>query len=231
MALPSLNDTPKYELTVPSLKKKVKFRPYLVKEEKILLMASESKDLSQIMNAVLDTVMACLDGNAIKRNELTTFDIEYMFLQIRSKSVGEVVTLNIACEECDHDNEQLVDIGEIQCKVGKKSNIIKLSDDISIEMIYPSYAMVDFTEDEAQAGFSVLGKCMKTLITQEERIVMADESKESIDGFIDSMTQQQFEKVSTYLKDMPSVKHEVKFDCEKCGTHNNVVLEGMQSFF
>lgn len=231
MALPSLNDTPKYELTIPSLKKKVKFRPYLVKEEKILLIASESKDVGQIMNAVLDTVLACLEGNSIKRNELTTFDIEYMFLQIRAKSVGEVVTLNVACSECDHDNEQTVDIAEIECKVGKKSNIIKLSDTISVEMMYPSYSMVDFTEDEAQAGFSVLGKCMKTVITQEERIVMAEESTESIDAFIDSMTQQQFEMVSSYLKDMPSVKHTIKFDCEKCDVHNEVLLEGMQSFF
>ena len=230
MALPLLNETAKYELKIPSSGKKLKYRPYLVKEEKILLMAAESKDINQISGAILDTVTACTDGK-INKKELTTFDVEYIFLQLRAKSVGENISLNIKCDECEHENEHVVNIDEIKCDVPKKSNIIKISDTISVEMQYPSYDMLDFNDDPESAGFAILGKCIKAVLTEDERIEIADESEESIKNFIGSMTQNQFEKVSMFLQDMPAVKHDINFVCQSCGHTNDIHLQGMQSFF
>ena len=201
MALPQLNSVPKYTLTIPSTGKKVKYRPYLVKEEKILLMASEQQDPGQIMSAVVDTVIACIDGS-IKKDDLKTFDIEYMFLQIRSKSVGDKIDLKQNCSEC---------------KTPNKNN----------------YTMLDFDGDSRTQGFSVLGKCIKTIITDngENRIDASEESEESMGSFIDSMTQSQFSKLSDYLENMPAVKHTIEFECSDCGHANKLKLEGMQSFF
>lgn len=230
MALPLLNEAPKYELKVPSTGKKLKYRPYLVKEEKILMLAAESKDINQITNAVLDTIVACVDGRVNKR-ELTTFDVEYIFLQLRSKSVGENVELKIKCDECSHSNDYNINLDEVKCEVPKKSNLIELSDKITVEMKYPSYDMLDFDDDPESVGFEVIGKCIEAVITGDERIDLADESEESIRNFVGSMTQSQFEKISNYLKDMPAVRHEIDFTCESCGHNNNILLEGMQSFF
>tara|TARA_R110002074_G_scaffold115775_2_gene246779 strand:- start:126 stop:824 length:699 start_codon:yes stop_codon:yes gene_type:complete len=232
MALPQLNSVPKYTLTIPSTGKKVKYRPYLVKEEKILLMASEQQDPGQIMSAVVDTVIACIDGS-IKKDDLKTFDIEYMFLQIRSKSVGDKIDLKLDCSECKTPNKNSIDISEIKCEKTASTSIIELTDDISVEMDYPNYTMLDFDGDSRTQGFSVLGKCIKTIITDngENRIDASEESEESMGSFIDSMTQSQFSKLSDYLENMPAVKHTIEFECSDCGHANKLKLEGMQSFF
>lgn len=230
MALPLLNETPKYEMKVPSTGKKVRFRPYLVKEEKVLMMAAESGDINQITNSVLDTIITCCDGK-VNRRDLTTFDVEYMFLQLRAKSVGENIALKVKCDACDHPNDHEIHIDDIKCEVAKKNNVIELSDKISVEMQYPSYTMLDFNEDPNEAGFAILGKCIKAVISDGERIDLADESEQSISNFIGSMTQVQFEKVSSFVQDMPSIKHNIHFACENCGHGNDILLEGMQSFF
>src|SRR6056300_979503 len=116
MALPSLNDTPKYELKIPSTGKKIKFRPYLVKEEKILLIAAESKDKDQMLGAIIDTINSCVQGN-LNVNDLTTFDLEYLFIQMRAKSVGENASLNIKCQSCEEDNEYHMNLEDIRCNV------------------------------------------------------------------------------------------------------------------
>jgi len=230
MALPLLNETPQYEMKIPSTGKKIRFRPYLVKEEKILMLAAESKDINQITSAILDTIHVCTDGK-VNRRELTTFDVEYMFLQLRAKSVGENVALRITCEECDHQNEHTVNIDEIKCEVHKKNNLIEISDTVTVEMKYPGYDMLDFEQDPTDAGFAILAKCIKSVIVGEEKINLADESEESINNFIGSMTQAQFEKVTSFIQDMPAVQHNIDFTCEGCGHKNIIELKGMQSFF
>lgn len=230
MALPLLNDTPKYEMKIPSTGKKVRFRPYLVKEEKILMIAAESKDIHQITRAVVDTIVTCCDGK-VNKKDLTTFDVEYMFLQLRAKSVGENISLKINCEECGTPNDQEVNLDSITVNVAKKDNIIKLSDKISVEMSYPSYEMMNFDADANEAGFMILGKCIKAVITEDERIDLADETDESIKNFIESMTQGQFEKITSYMQDIPTVKHDINFTCQGCNHNNNILLQGMQSFF
>ena len=230
MALPKLNETPKYELNLPSTGQKIKFRPYLVKEEKVLMLAAETKDTAQIMSAIMDTIQACVQ-TPLNLSKLTTFDIEYLFIKLRSKSVGEVSNINLACKSCKEPNEYTVDLESIECVGGTKSKIIELDDKISVQMKYPSYEDIDFNEDESSLGFKLLASSIEAVITDDERISLEDETPESIREFLESMTKDQFDKLSDFLLDMPQVKHEVKFDCTKCGNHNQVELKGIQSFF
>lgn len=230
MALPKLNESPKYEMIVPSTGKKVKFRPYLVREEKILLMASESGDINQIMNAVIDTVAACIQED-ISRDSLTTFDLEYLFIKIRSKSVGENVSINLNCSECGEPNQLVIDLEEVKCSKAKKKALIKIDDKISVEMKYPSYGSIDLNVTEDELGFAILTNSISAVLTEEERIDISEESDESVRNFLESMTKQQFEKLAEFLEDMPQVKHNVIFDCVGCAYNNNIEIKGMQSFF
>lgn len=230
MALPKLNESPQYEMIVPSTGKKVKFRPYLVREEKILLMASESGDINQIMNAVINTVTACI-GEDISRDSLTTFDLEYLFIKIRSKSVGEKVTITLNCSECGEPHQSDINLEEVKCSKAKKTSIISIDDKISIEMKYPSYGSIDLNVTEDELGFAILANSIEAVLTEEERIDISEESDESVRNFLESMTKQQFEKLAAFLEDMPQVKHNVIFDCVSCTHHNNIEIKGMQSFF
>ncbi len=235
MALPKLNDNLKFEMKIPSTGKVVTYRPYLVKEEKILLSAFESQDQKQAMRAMVDTIVACVN-ESIKSSELSTFDVEYMFTQIRSKSVGELSTLILKCsaEGCDKGTETQVDLSTIEIEKIEIDNIIPITDDISIEMKYPAFnGFVDnFREGitESEFGFQMLENCMVAILTEEERFNVNEVNKEELTGFIDSMTNQQFELVGEFLKSIPSMKKEVSFTCE-CGHDNTVTLEGLQDFF
>jgi hypothetical protein len=230
MALPVLNDTPKYELKIPSTGKKIKFRPYLVKEEKVLMMAAESGDGVQMMSAIMDTIQSCVQSQT-KVESLTTFDIEYLFIKLRSKSVGESSTINLSCESCKEPNEHVIDLESIECVGGTKDKLIKISDEVTVEMKYPSYKDINLNQDENEMGFDILANSMSAVLTEEDRIEMADETPENIRKFLESMTKEQFEKVSTFLLDMPQVKHKIVYDCVKCHEPNEIELKGIQSFF
>jgi Zn finger protein HypA/HybF involved in hydrogenase expression len=233
MALPKLNATPNYTVKVPSTGKKVGYRPYLVKEEKVLMIAFETGDQKQALGAVVDTLAACIQDD-INVNALTTFDIEYLFTQIRSKSVGEKSTVMLPCSSCETKNEVDIDIASIEVDVPKdKSNIIELTPTVSVEMQYPSYTAVsnvDLEGNETQLGFQMLVKCIAAIHTDEERYDASEASEEELMEFIESMTTSQFQKVSAFLQDMPSLKKEVKFLCEKCGSENAQVLKGIGDF-
>lgn len=230
MALPVLNDTPKYELTIPSTGKKVKYRPYLVKEEKILMMASETGSQTQILNAMMDTIKACIQSD-LDTSTLSTFDIEYIFLQLRSKSVGEISKIMYKCSECESENECDINLDNVVCHVPKKDRLIKISDDVAVEMKYPNYDGLDLEGDESEMGFKILATCIDAVLTQEERINVADESEESVKNFLESMSKQQFDKLAEFLTDIPSIKYDLEFDCEKCQHHNVIEIKGIQNFF
>jgi hypothetical protein len=230
MALPLLNETPKYTMTIPSTGQTVRFRPYLVKEEKVLLLASESNDINQVMNAVFDTIAACV-AEPIDRKKLTTFDLEYMFIKIRSKSVGENVELNLACDACSETNKAQVNLEEIDCNVTTEKTVIKLSEEVSVEMKYPSYDSIDLNGDETELGFEILANCLDAVLTEEERIDIADEPKESVRAFLESMSKEQFDLLADFMNDLPQIKTHVDYTCHKCGHENSVKVAGMQSFF
>jgi len=238
MALPKLNDQPKYELIIPSTKKKIRFRPFLVKEEKVLLLAMESKDETQILSSIVDTIEACAEGE-LNTSKLTTFDIEFMFTQLRSRSVGENVKLSLACGQCEESNEVSIPIDNINVKgnMSLEGSVIELNSDISLELQWPTYNSV-VNESKTTSGksssestFDMIKMCIKTVVTDEERIVFAGESKVDQDNFINSMNTSDLNAIKEYMEDMPTLKHDVKFVCHSCNKDNEMTLSGMQDFF
>ena len=234
MALPKLNDTPKYSMTIPSMGETVKFRPFLVKEEKVLMLAMETEDQQQILNAIIETLSSCIQQE-IDVNKLTTFDVEYMFVTLRGKSVGETIDLKMKCKSCQHENEYKLKIDDLKIHMPKISNIIELSEDISIEMSYPTYTMVGSLggEDvtEADLIFNILANSITKIMTEEEVFIVKDESRDDVSNFIDSMNTSQFSKVQEWIEAMPKLSHTVAFDCVKCGEKHSELVEGMQNFF
>jgi len=236
MALPKLNSAPIYELSVPSTGQTVSYRPYLVKEEKVLMIAFESGDQKQALKAIVSTIEACIQ-DPINVSELATFDVEYMFTQIRSKSVGEKSTLSLTCPHCEGVNEYSLDISKIKIDLPETSNIIDLTDSISIEMKYPPYQAlmnVDVDADQLTLGMSLLVDSISSIIVkeglEEERTDTKDVSREEVQEFVDSMTSEQFAKVTSYVSELPSLKHNAVFNCVHCGEENNVVMSGISDF-
>lgn len=233
MALPKLNVNPSYECTVPSTGNRVAFRPYLVKEEKVLMMAMETQDQKQALRAIVDTIDACVTTEGFSAKKLTTFDIEYLFTQIRSKSVGEKSTILMNCQECDASNEYQLDISEVKVEKPNENNLIELSDSVSVEMRYPMYenvSKVNFGGKDIEIGFAMVGACIQAVITEDERIEADEISKTEINEFLESMTQGQFKKLAEYLESLPALRHNAEFTCIKCGAENQRMLRGMADF-
>ena len=234
MALPKLNESIRYEIEIPSTKKMVTYRPYLVKEEKILLQAFEAQDEKTAMRAMVDTVVACVYDN-INSNSLTTFDVEYMFTQIRAKSVGETSDIQIKCKSCEHMNPIKIKLDDVKVDMPKINNAIELDDKYTITMRFPKYTSSIETAVDGKTSteqmYSMIANCLDTLNTDDEIINFADEAKEDILKFVESLTSAQFEKIVSFVQQMPQLKHDVQYDCEACGEKNEAVLQGMQDFF
>lgn len=236
MALPKLNSSPKYELTIPSNGEKVRFRPFLVKEQKVLLLAYESQDKKQIIQAIVDTIESCVDED-VDAFKLATFDVDYIFTQIRAKSVGEIVDLQISCESCQTPNDVNVNLEKIDVEVPDRDQIIELTDQISVKMGYPDYGrlMLNGNIFEAQNAsevvMEVILSSIESIMTEEENILARDETRQDLVDFIDSMTSEQFKKISDYVEYMPVMKQEVEFTCVNCSHDNSRVLQGIDDFF
>ena len=232
MALPSLSSS-KYELTLPSTGEKIEYRPFLVREEKLLLVAQSTGENEDILRAVEEIISAC-SFEKLNPKVLPFFDLEYVFLQIRAKSVGEIAKVKLTCPD---DMETKVDVEinltEVECKreVGHDSNI-KLTDDIGIVMSYPRLeTMKSFATDDADSVFGLIKGCISQVYDSNTVYDKADMDEKDLDEFIESMSHQQFEKVQQFFATMPKVKHVVKIKNPNTGVESEVVLEGMQSFF
>jgi hypothetical protein len=238
MALPRLNDTPKYDLVIPSLQETVRYRPFLVKEQKVLMLAYEAQDKKHILKAILDTIDACVDGS-IEVNKLATYDIDYIFTQIRSKSVGETAEIQILCSECEQANEVNVNLGEIEIDAKVSSNnLVKINDTISVKLRHPSYSyFMDndefFGEGRSQTDMmlDLIISCLDSVMTEDEVIKISDEPIEEVRNFIDSLTTDQFGMITKFVEDMPAMKQDIKFKCNACGEENNRTLKGLDDFF
>tara|TARA_Y100000389_G_C17468846_1_gene528328 strand:+ start:4843 stop:5559 length:717 start_codon:yes stop_codon:yes gene_type:complete len=235
MALPKLNSAPKYELTIPSTGAPVRYRPFLVKEEKNLMIASESGDPKNVFKALIDTIGACIDGEFNTR-KLTSFDVEYMFLQMRSKSVGESTKIGLRCSECDATNEQVINLDQINVTVPKIDTTIELTDNIKIEVGYPTFDSIiesginEGQEANTEQAFALIRSCLLTIITDEERINLSEVTQEELQDFLDSMSSTQFEKIKEFVDGIPKLQHEVDFTCNKCGHENKLTIEGVANF-
>tara|TARA_A100001035_G_scaffold194212_1_gene155319 strand:- start:354 stop:1067 length:714 start_codon:yes stop_codon:yes gene_type:complete len=233
-ALPKLNATPTHELTIPSSGQKVSYRPYLVKEEKILLLAFESKDEKQAMQAMVDTIVACVNEK-LNPKTFTSFDVEYMFTQIRSKSVGETTKINVACSECKTMNEQTINLAELKVEVPEVNNVIELTDNISVELKYPSFEafIKNYGKDQTETEFSymVVNNCISAVINGETRISADEVSVKEITEFVESMNSKQFQSIADYVQSMPQLEDTVNFTCSNCGHENERNLKGISDFF
>jgi hypothetical protein len=235
MALPKLNQAIRYDIVIPSLKRKVTFRPYFVKEEKILLQAFESKDEKLSMRTMIDTIVACV-YETVNPNTLTTYDVEYLFTQIRARSVGETSELTSKCQKegCESDLEIIVDLTSLEVTQEKEvSNIIQMNDDVTIELRYPTYLsfVKNYNDDitTSDFGMNMVSDCILSINTPEERITEWSESE--INDFVDSMTSQQFKSVSDFIDTVPTMKKEIESTCNSCGHINKITLEGLSDFF
>ena len=237
MSLPKLNSVPKFEVTVPSTQEVVKFRPFLVKEEKVLMMAVESQDLGASVKAVVDTIDACIEGG-IDKKTLTTFDVEYLFTQIRTKSVGESAKFNLKCEKCEEDNEIKIDLDKVVVTFPDPmpSDVIELDESIKLKMKWPRYWDVLDTgfardENQTQSTFELLIKCIDAVMTDDSMTSMEDVSKAEAMEFVESLTREQLEKVQQFVDGIPKMETDFEYHCIKCAHKNEVHLEGMQNFF
>ena len=236
MALPKLN-TPTYELEVPSTDEKIKYRPFLVKEEKILMIAMESKDNTQIVNAVKDIVSACT-FDKIDISSMPMFDVEYIFLNIRAKSVGEVSKLRVLCPDDKKTYTNIdVDLTKVNVEIGEgHTNKIELTDDTGMIMTYPtidSFTETGITTVSAENMIELIGSCVLQIYEDKgEKVYQGkDQTKKELTEFIESMNTAQFKKVQKFFDTMPKLKHTVKVKNPKTKKSSDITLNGLNDFF
>ena len=236
MALPKLN-TPTYELEVPSTDEKIKYRSFLVKEEKILLMAMESGENKDIVQAVKDIVSECTFGK-LNLGTMPMFDVEYIFLQIRSKSVGEVSKLNLLCPDDKKTYAQTeINLSEVKVQVDDNhTNKIELTEDMGIIMTYPT--IDSFTESGIQTitatnMLEVIGNCVLQIYEEKgEKVYEAkDQTKKELTEFIESMNTQQFKEIQSFFDTMPKLKHTITVKNPKTKKESEITLQGLNDFF
>ena len=238
MPLPKIA-TPTYELELPSTGATIKYRPFLVKEEKVLVIALESEDNKQITNAIKAVLKSCILSKNVKVETLPTFDIEFLFLNIRGKSVGETLEVNIICPD-DGETTVAVDIDLDLIQVEKSddhSNKIKLDANLMMEMKYPSLDQFiknnfDFEEkNQMEQSFDLIGTCIDKIYNEEEVWATADCTKKEIKEFLESMNSSQFKEIENFFETMPKLSHTIKVTNPKTKVESEVVLEGLASFF
>ena len=240
MALPKLN-VPVYEAVLPSTEKVIKYRPFLVKEEKILLTAMEAGEDSAMIPAVKQIINNCVEGN-LDVDKLPTFDIEYLFLRLRAKSVGEQVTLGLkpwGCpknkgELCENSTQVNVNLEEVNViKTEKHSNKIMLDDKIGIQLSYPDMSKLGKVDkiDTAEAGMNIIKDCIDMIYTEEEMYERGTFTDKELDEFVESLNTQQFTLIRDFFDTMPVLKHTVKYKCETCGEDKETTIQGLNSFF
>ena len=238
MPLPTIS-TPSYELELPSTKKKINYRPFLVKEEKLLVLALESEDTKQITAAIKAVIKACVLTKGIKVEKLPTFDIEYLFLNIRGKSVGEEVEVNIICPDDETTSVPVtIMIDEIKVKENEDhTNKIKVDDDLMMEMKYPSLeefinSNFDFkVESSVERSFELIGSCIDKIYNEDEVWSTADCTKKEVGQFLEQMNSAQFKEIEKFFDTMPKLTHELHVTNPKTKKKSTVVLEGLSSFF
>ena len=229
MALPKV-ETPRYSVILPSTGKEIQFRPFLVKEEKVLLMAAESLDQKQYITAMMDVVNECT-FKALNINRLPTFDVEYLFVQIRAKSIGESVTLEGTCSACGHKQDVKLNLETV--------TIDKVSEDLEdtfevgsgIKIKVKPMRFIDSTSVTEINITEIIGKMIDTIYDDENLYNASEYTESDLDDFVNQLPRSVLTDIEKYIKGLPKLITTVEFVCEKCGHHNKYVLEGFQDFF
>ena len=238
MPLPKIS-TPLYELELPSTGETIQYRPFLVKEEKVLVIALESEDTKQITTAIKTVISNCIKTRGIKVEELPTFDIEYLFLNIRGKSVGEELDVKVTCpDDGETQVNMTINLDDIQVqKNDDHTKQIKLDDSIMMEMKYPSLDQFiknnfDFEDGNAmEQSFDLISSCIDKIYTEDEVWAAADCTKKEIVEFLEQMNSSQFKEIEKFFETMPKLSHKFKVKNPKTKKESEVVLEGLASFF
>ena len=229
MALPLLS-TPEYDIEVPSTKETITIRPFLVKEEKILLTALEGGDEKEIVKSIKQVMKNCILSD-VEIDNLSFFDFEYIFLMMRSKSVGDVIELNLE-HHCGETNKVSIDINSIQVQFSEDhSDTIKLNDDIGIKMKYPTISNTDMFTDtnDVNKVFEIMETSIDYVYDSET--VYDEFTKEELKSFLESMDKDQLEKIMDFFSTMPSLEHEIEYTCTNCGEVQKYILRGISDFF
>ena len=235
MALPVMS-TPTYELTVPSTKEKVKYRPFLVKEEKALMIAHQSEDATTMLDTLKGVIGACT-FNKLDVTKLAMFDIEYIFLQLRAKSVGEISELNFSCKQCNDPKAKMkVEIDLTQLEVTfdpEHTTDIQLFNDVGVKMKYPSLQVVNRLKstNDVEAIFDIIVECIDCIYDNDNVYAAADQSRQELVDFINNLTQDQFGKLQKFFETMPKLEKTIEFDCPVCKYHHVQTLQGLDGFF
>jgi len=237
MPLPKIS-TPTYELELPSSGQTIQYRPFLVREEKLLVIAMESEDTKQITNAIKTVIKSCILTKNIKVETLPTFDIEYLFLNIRGKSVGEEIEVNIICPDDEETSVPVkIALDEIQVQKNEDhTNKIKLDSSIMMEMKYPSLDQFiknnfDLSGNTMDQSFDLIASCIDKIYTDDEVWTAGDVTKKELMEFLDQMNSTQFKEIEKFFETMPKLSHTVKVTNPKTEVESEVVLEGLSSFF
>ena len=240
MPLPKIS-TPTYELELPSTGKKIKYRPFLVREEKVLILALESENPTQITNAVKNTLKECIQTRGVKVEDLPTFDIEYLFLNIRGKSVGESVELIVTCPDDEETTVPIkIYIDEIEViKDESHSRDIKLDESLTLRMKYPSLKQFvqnnfDFSEDGADSlekSFEVIASCIDVIFNEDDAWSASDCTKKELLSWLDGLNSHQFKEIENFFATMPKLSHTITIKNPNTKKESEVTLEGLQSFF
>jgi len=238
MPLPKIA-TPTYELELPSSGKKINYRPFLVKEEKLLVLAMESEDTKQITTAIKAVIKNCIKTRGIKVENLPTFDIEYLFLNIRGKSVGEVLDVNVICPDDEKTQVSVsIDLDSIQCQKSEgHTNKIKLDDNLMMEMKYPSLdqfikSNFDMNDtNQLDQSFDLIASCIDKLYNADEVWASEDCSKKEMSEFLESMNSAQFKEIEKFFETMPKLSHTLKVLNPETQVESDVTLEGLAAFF
>ena len=238
MPLPKIA-TPTYELTIPSTNKKIKYRPFLVKEEKILLLAMESNDAKEIAESVKNVINNCIITRGVKVDNLSTFDIEYLFLNIRGKSVGEEVEVMVTCPDDEVTQVPMsISLDEIKVVQDPKHNRdIKLDDALTLRMKYPSlneFVKSNFESEEEMTvddTFSMITGCIEQIYNEEESWSASDSTEKELKQFLEQLTSNQFKEIEAFFETMPKLSHTLKIRNPNTGVESEVALEGLTSFF
>ena len=238
MPLPKVN-TPTYELVLPSTNKKIKYRPFLVREEKILIMALETEDVKQITSSVIEILNACILTRGIKIEKLATFDLEYLFLNVRAKSVGESIDVNVTCPDDNKTTVEVkVDIDSIKIIKSKNhKDTVKLDDTLSLKLNYPSIEQFIENNFESSKGGEVtntldmITSCIDMIYSDEESWNASETPKKDLEEFIEQLNTKQLRVIEGFFDTMPKLSHSIKVKNPKTDVESTVVLEGLAAFF
>ena len=234
MALPKI-DVPRYPVTIPSSGEEYIMRPYLVKEEKVLLLALESQDSKQITLAIRNLITSCIEGD-LDIETLASFDIEKLFLELRAISVGDEIALSSKCSECEHENKVSLKTSDVGLtNYNPDDKVIRLTDTVGVTMVYPTaelLANIGVEDLESVSGLmSLIIGCVNTIFDEDNIYDVEKESNEEVQDFIEGLTSAQFQKLSGFFRSMPRLEYNLTYKCESCGHENETVLRGLASFF